>query len=128
MYDLFMDHFNLNDPGEIISWAYSGKQWSDIAALGLLVYQAADNGDVTANKIIEETSENIYKLIELTMNKMNNCNTVVLSGGNLTHENSKLRIKVEEKLKHEYPNIEIVQPTLDPAEASALLAKNYYLD
>eukprot|EP01129_Flabellula_baltica_P009928 TRINITY_DN4139_c0_g1_i1.p1 TRINITY_DN4139_c0_g1~~TRINITY_DN4139_c0_g1_i1.p1 ORF type:complete len:380 (+),score=89.16 TRINITY_DN4139_c0_g1_i1:50-1189(+) len=124
LYELFMKQNQLEHPSEIITWTYDGKEWSDIASLSKLVYQGVQSGDEVAISILKDTTNNITHMIDLTLNKMDHCDTVVLSGGNLTHENSKLAEMLVDSLKVTHPQIKVSLPTIDPAQAAAMLAKN----
>lgn len=51
---------------------------------------------------------------------------LVLAGGNLTHADSKLAALLSDKLKKEFPKAQITLPTVEIAEAGALLAINIF--
>jgi hypothetical protein len=51
---------------------------------------------------------------------------LVLAGGNLTHEGSKLAEKLVQRLNSEFPHANIKKPEVDPESAVALLAINKF--
>ena len=60
-----MEKHNLEEPGEIITWTYNDKKWSDIAALSVLVYEGVKQNDAVSENILKNTVENIGTLIKV---------------------------------------------------------------
>jgi hypothetical protein len=58
------------------------------------------------------------------MNFTNEKFPLVFAGGNLTHENSLLAAKLTEKIHLQIPQASISFPSVDAAEAMALLVNN----
>jgi hypothetical protein len=52
---------------------------------------------------------------------------LVLAGGNLTHEGSRLTELLKERLQRAYPRARISLPQVEASVAAALLAKNSFL-
>jgi len=123
-----LNHLGLSKPEDLIGWAYNeqDRSWQKFAALAPLAAQCSSKGDKIALQILDTAANNLTINIVtavkgLSMEK--EAFPLVLAGGNLTHDNSKLAELVTQKVKHELPNVTIVKPSVNPATAAALLAR-----
>jgi len=99
LYQMILKALNLNKAEDLIGWAYKDISWARFACLSKLVFQAAEEGDQVALRILDDTVNILCETIELTLNKTKLDKTVIVfAGGNLTHHNSILAKLLENKI------------------------------
>jgi len=124
-----LDQLHLKTCEELISWAYDEKDrsWSKFADLSPLAAKCAAKGDAVALNILDHAAEQLLITIGAVVSGLEMENEkfpLVLAGGNLTHQNSKLAHLLHDKAKSKYPNVDILYPSIDPAHAACLLVIN----
>lgn len=82
---LFMDHYGVERPDELINLIYGGSNpRMELAKTSQLVEQAATLGDVVANALIMQAVEDLLELADACLKKVQEPVPVVLAGGLLT--------------------------------------------
>lgn len=82
---LFMDHYGVERPDELISLIYGGSNpRMELAKTSQLVEQAATLGDPVANTLIMQAVEDLLELADACLKKVQEPVPVVLAGGLLT--------------------------------------------
>ncbi len=82
---LFMDHYGVERPDELISLIYGGSNpRKELAKTSQLVEQAATLGDPVANALIKQAVEDLLELADACLKKVQEPVPVVLAGGLLT--------------------------------------------
>ncbi|CAI8894002.1 glucosamine kinase [Brevibacillus sp. IT-7CA2] len=82
---LFMDHYGVVRPDELINLIYGGSNpRMELAKTSRLVEQAATLGDPVANALIMQAVENLLELADACLKKVQEPIPVVLAGGLLT--------------------------------------------
>jgi len=125
---LTLEHLKLDSAWDLIDWAYNEEKtsWARFAALSSILNVAAEQGDTEAHSILEDSAEGLLKSVRIVYGKagFEENFPVVLSGGNLTHNNGENIFAkiVKKKLQTQYPSAVILLPIMQPAEAAALLA------
>jgi N-acetylglucosamine kinase-like BadF-type ATPase len=130
MTQMVLKELNLESAWGLIDWCYGEAKFtfSKFAALARVVLEAAKQGDDVALTILDQKAESIVESIRIvaTRLKLGGAYKLVLSGGNLTHDDGKgiYASILKRKLAANHPNADIVFPSVDPAVAAALLAFN----
>jgi len=126
---LLLKELNLASAWDLIGWCYDGKfTFAKYAALSKCVFEAAKSGDAAALAIIHEKAQGLVDAARVVHGHVGLPErfTLVLAGGNLTHDdgNGIYAMTVKEKLRLAYPHATLALPSVEPAVAAALLAKN----
>ena len=121
-----IEFLRLDDPTQLIPWAYQDMEWSRIASVAPLAEQEARKGDKVAQEIVEKCSRRLAESVRPVWKALQfgDAFTVVLAGGILCHEGSLLGSNVKRLLEEEYPHSHVTFSKTSPSFAAALLAKN----
>jgi len=120
---LVCEELNITSVKKLIDWAYKDVSWARFASLSPLAFEAANECDQVATKILEENANSLLESIKLVYKKaqFNTKTPIVFSGGNITYDNAYSEI-LRKKLEKELPNLQVTLPTLSAPEAAAYLA------
>jgi len=122
MQNLLLQTHNINTPEELISEIY--KNNFDIASFAPLVLQAANQGDVTARKILEEEcDELLLHLAAIKRKLLLNTIEVSLVGSLISNPNFFSNL-LHERVKSKMPEIKITAPENNPAMGAVLYSIN----
>jgi N-acetylglucosamine kinase-like BadF-type ATPase len=121
----------LQNPQQLIPWVYNEKDqsWKKIAELAPLATKCAAEGDQVAQNILDRAAEQLLLSITSVAKglKMDEEEfPLVLAGGNLTHKDSRLAQLLSEKVKKALPKVKVLYPSVEIAEAAALLTINIF--
>lgn len=119
----------------MIPWVYEGQPWAKVAELSPLLTEALEENDPVAQSIITRAAEGLWVTCQRVTSSQNSVEalvhrlelttesfTLVLVGGNLTAEKSRLTLLMRQKISQHFPKAEIVFPSMEMAVASALIA------
>jgi len=124
-----LEELQLQSTEELIPWTYTQDKLnsSRFAALAPIVYKAASQKDQSACSILESQASMLLSTIN-TAHKMahfsSNDFSIVLSGGNLTHDdgNGIYSQMLRKKISEEFPEANVVLPQILPQLAASTLA------
>lgn len=98
---------HIEDIGGLIQYIYdSNRSKREIASLALLVAYAAEEGDVTALKIEKKAAQELYELVSCVISRMKNETRLAFAGSVLLN-NKRIQKELTEKIRNNYPKIEI---------------------
>jgi N-acetylglucosamine kinase-like BadF-type ATPase len=118
---------NLKHQDNLVKWSLSetgGLSKPVVAELAPLVFEAYNEGDKVAGKIIDLACKGVALTVKAVVKGLNmNQDTfkIVLSGGNFTHQPVYVE-KLRPQLKKVAPNAEAVMPKFEPVVGAILLA------
>jgi len=123
-----LQHLKLSQADDLIPWCYSSDrvEWARFADLAPLAAICAKKGDKVAQSIVDNAVHQLFITLsavirDLGLDKAETF-TVVLSGGNLTHEGSIYAQGIIAKIEEVYRNrAKVVFPKINPEKALALL-------
>ena len=119
---LLAEQKELDDQKKIISYTYGGDK-SRIAALALLVEQAAGQGDAVALAIIRDNAVKMTGLVGAVARQLDiKAGKVAMLGGLLEHD-TKLRETFVAEMGRQYPALTCTEPEQDAAAGALMLAK-----
>jgi N-acetylglucosamine kinase-like BadF-type ATPase len=129
MTDMVVKELKLEDAWGLIDWCYGDAfTFAKFAALAPIVLNAAKQGDDVALSILEQKAEAIVESIRIVAAKLQFPSnfSLVLAGGNLTHEDGKGLFSsiLQRKLRFAHPLANVVFPSVDPTVAAAQIALN----
>lgn len=119
--NLFLNEFKITSPEQLITDIY--KNNFDIASVSPIVFRAAEQGDKTANNILEFAADELVVHLRAIRKKIiSNKLNVAFIGGLIANENiysSMLRKKIAEEL----PDVKVIGAKYSPAFGAALIAE-----
>lgn len=119
---LLLRHFKRERPDELISLIY-GKEdvRSYIASAARLVFEAAEQQDSVAKKILTEAQSELFSLVEQAYHGLpeNASNMLVLNGG--LFQNTTFKMTLKASLKASFPELSIIEPSVS-SEVGAYMA------
>jgi len=127
-----LTHLQLDDPTQLITWAYSSKDWAHIAALAPFCLQAASEGDEVAMDIVATAAHQLAHSISVLKRKLFEdigafVLPIVLVGGLMESENILVDL-LEDKLRRDEPGCAIIHPTCDAAQGAAIMAQKCFIE
>lgn len=122
----FLEHLHVGTTDDLLTWAYKPHEWSDIASLAPLVFQAAERSDAVALSIVQHAVEELVGSIRGVIKKSGLADRagkfpLVLTGGALTHDSvlsRTLLAAIDQKLS----NAQIIVQTRSPCVGAAWIA------
>lgn len=114
-------HLGSDSPEELISYVYGGDK-SRLAALSVLVEQAASAGDEVACRILKDNAEQLADLACAVADCLGLRETEVAMTGGLLERDTGLRRETVLMLHKRRPDLSCVAPRQDAAGGAALLA------
>lgn len=122
--DKILTKLSLEDPTQIIGWAYKDYSWERFAALYPAVHEAAQEGDAVAVDILNRAANGLVACAAAVIRRaaFEDNFAMVLTGGVLLHEDSLVASKFCEKIMHLAPMSRITRAQLSPETAAAVLA------
>lgn len=115
------EELHLSTRQEIVSYVYGGDK-SGIAAVALLVEQAAADGDLVAIKILENNAAALEQLVKVVSGRLQMPQgELALLGGLLEHDTGLRRCFIA-RLGRQLPNIICTGASKTPHEGAALMA------
>ncbi|WP_017436148.1 N-acetylglucosamine kinase [Saccharococcus caldoxylosilyticus] len=115
---LLLQHFQFNSLEDLYNWVYS-EHYSvdDVAALTMVVEQGLNQGDEVSQKILDQASYELEKLLLVAISHVieetDNNFSLILQGGVLQN-NSYIRNKILKSLKRRYPNFNLLSTHREP--------------
>jgi N-acetylglucosamine kinase-like BadF-type ATPase len=116
---LLCEKMKIENPESMIGEVY--QKDFDIASVATVVIEAAEKGDEVAVGIISENVDDLMRHISAILKKMNKPVPLALTGSLLSNENIFSR-SFRNKLKEQFPQIEVMEPQFSSAVGAALLA------
>jgi N-acetylglucosamine kinase len=131
----FKTYLGLENIEDLVNVIYlSGWGVKEIAALAVIVDDAAAKGDKVANQIIEEAVKDLVLATSLVIDALNfspsskvmtaesNDTFEIVTVGSVWESKSKIRERFIDSLTKMYRNAKIITPRFEPAYGAALLA------
>jgi N-acetylglucosamine kinase-like BadF-type ATPase len=118
---LIEEKYSIKTADELITKIY--KENFDIASVAQVVLTAAENGDNTALKILNEESEELIQHIKTIMKQMNVDMLSISFTGSLISNKNIYSDMLRDKINTFLPTVKIVKPEHSPIEGAILLAK-----
>ena len=118
---LIQEKYSINTADELINKVY--KENFNIASTAQIVLTAAEIGDNTALKILNEESEELIQHIKIIMKQMNVSRLSISFAGSLISNKNIYSDMLRDKIKTSLPSVKIVKPEHSPVEGAILLAK-----
>jgi N-acetylglucosamine kinase-like BadF-type ATPase len=118
-----LGHLGLEQPQQLIDWAYGNIAWERFAALAPLAIRCAEEGDPVAEAIVEEAASGLAVAVQAVVEQLHLGQAafpLVLAGGNLRP--GFFQERVRQMLQAVAPNAHLIRPEVDPAVGAALLA------
>ncbi|WP_013323772.1 N-acetylglucosamine kinase [Gloeothece verrucosa] len=121
----FQQHLSLASLEDLVKTIYQ-KEWgvSEIASLAPLIDQVAVAGDLAAQKILEQTVNELVegtKIVKKTLFSESEIIEIVTSGS-VWQSQYPIRARFQALLEQHSPQIRVIQPRHEPAYGAALLA------
>eukprot|EP00877_Chromochloris_zofingiensis_P013812 jgi/Chrzof1/8685/Cz03g20140.t1 len=129
--DAILEHLQLQQPQDIIRWAYEApSDISRIASIAPVVVECAMANDAVAETILRHGVGELFRAVKTVTNRLG-LDTGPLPvpfklvlAGRMLEEGSLYAQFLIEVIRDQIPGAEVVYPTMEPAEAAALLAYN----
>ena len=119
--DLLSQEFSISSPEELITAVYSNN--FEIPSVTPLVFDAAESGDVTAQKILEDEADELLLHITAMRLKINvHILKISLIGSILTTPNY-FSYLFNEKIVRNFIDVKIIEPEKSPQYGAVLMAK-----
>ncbi len=120
--DMILNQLELNQPSDLVRWIYAAER-DEIAQLSQIVFEATKIGDLRAEKIINDAFSELACAVETVTSQLEFTHpfSIVLSGGNLTHQNI-LADKLGRWIEKTIIGGSVMFPKHDPAYGAVLLA------
>ncbi len=120
--DMILNKLKLNQPSDLVRWIYAAER-DEIAQLSQIVFETTKTGDLRAEKIINDASSELACAVETVVSQLEFTHPfgIVLSGGNLTHQNI-LADKLGRWIEKSIIGGSVIFPKYDPAYGAVLLA------
>ncbi len=122
--DRLLAHLGLDQPQQLVTWAYQDIAWERFAALAPLAIECAGAGDAVSQQIIAHGAEGLaiaVKAVVEGLNLQKEAIPLVLAGGMLRP--GPYQDAVRSRLNAYAPNADIIRPTVDPVIGAAMLAR-----
>lgn len=122
--DKFIQHLQLKSIEDLITVIYQHWGVKEIAKLASIVDQAASEGDLVANNIINHAAEELATATQVVIDSIfNNTEVIeVVTAGSVWQGKSQLREKYVSLIKERSPLVQVQMPLHEPAYGAALLA------
>ncbi|GBD87373.1 glucosamine kinase GspK [bacterium BMS3Abin03] len=124
--DLLADEFNIKTTDDLINKVY--KENIDIAAVAKLTLTAAESGDNSAIKILDDESNELMLHIKTILDKINSPDLKLTFAGSLLTNDNIYSKMLKEKIQSSFPAVKIVEPKHQPVEGAILIAKEMLND
>lgn len=118
-----LDFLHLEQPDQLVRWAYDDIAWARFAQLAPLASECAARGDPTALAILEQGAADLALAVETVAQRLGLAEMnfpLVTAGNNLRP--GRLLDSLKLRLQTSLPHAEIVQPVVEPVMGAALLA------
>ncbi|XP_065851092.1 uncharacterized protein [Euphorbia lathyris] len=123
----------LFSPDELIGWAYADPSWARIAALVPVVVSCAEAGDEVANRILQDSVQELALSVKAVVQRLGLCGKdgnssfpLVMVGGVLeANKRWDIGKEVINCISRDYPGAVSIRPKVEPAVGAALLAWNF---
>lgn len=118
-----LDFLHLEQPDQLVRWAYDDITWARFAQLAPLASDCAARGDPAALAIVEQGAADLAVAVETVARRLGLAETafpLVTAGNNLRP--GRLLDSLKQRLQTSLPHAQIVQPQVEPAMGAALLA------
>ncbi len=119
--NLLQKEFHILTQDDLITQIY--RNHFDIASVARLVFQAADQGDLQARKIISEELEELLSHIRTMEKKIGVQNLEVSLIGSMIAKDNVFSRMLREKIKTVFPNVRLKEAKCSPAFGAVLLAQ-----
>ena len=123
--DKILKTLNLENPERLVNWSLSeGIQKNNVAALSPYVFEAFNEGDAAAEKIIDKSVSEMVDMVGAAAKAMgitNDAFNIVLAGGNFGHQ-PKFVEKLSQQLKPVCPNAKAGLPHFEPIVGAVIMA------
>ena len=119
---LLLRHFDQKDEGELIPLIYGEKDVrSYVASAAPLVFEAAEQQDKVAKRILREARADLFSLVEQGYHDLpeNAAKVLVLNGG--LFQNTQFKLALKKMLKRSFSHLKIIEPSVS-SEAGAYMA------
>lgn len=124
--DVLKEYFGVSSTRQIIDVIYSeGTKKDFIAGYGAEIGKLADNGDVTAQEIIEGEAFSLADTVMSLLDEIGNVRTLALYGGVFTHCKAFKESFCEDVLLH-FPETKIEILTVSPEIGALNIARGLY--
>ncbi len=117
---LLSQKFNINDQNSLIDEVYSNN--FDIPSVAPLVIEAAENGDIKAQEIIDKEVSELLLHIKPALGKIKTRPLKLALIGSLIDKENYYSQKFRSKLKEKFPEVEITSPKYPPEIGAVLKA------
>ncbi|OAY57353.1 N-acetyl-D-glucosamine kinase isoform X1 [Manihot esculenta] len=130
-----LQELDLCSPDELIGWTYADPSWARIAALVPVVVSCAEAGDEVANKILQDSVEELALSVKAVVQKLDLCGEdgnasfpLVMVGGVLeANKRWDIGKEVVNCISEDYPGALPIRPKVEPAVGAALLGWNFFM-
>ncbi|XP_077243873.1 actin-like ATPase superfamily protein isoform X1 [Tasmannia lanceolata] len=130
-----LNMLGLASPDELIGWTYADPSWARIAALVPVVVSCAEAGDQVANKILQDSVQELAASVKAVVQRLGLCGEdekdsfpLVMVGGVLeANKNWDIGKEVVNCISKVYPGACPIRPKVEPAVGAALLAWNFLM-
>jgi N-acetylglucosamine kinase-like BadF-type ATPase len=99
------------------------KEKLDVASVAKIVIEAAEEGDLIAEDILDEEADELILHIKSLMNKIQTNNLNVAFSGSLIDNKNFYSDLLKNKIKATLPNVKVVKPANPPVSGAILFAK-----
>ncbi|KAJ9147117.1 hypothetical protein P3X46_029315 [Hevea brasiliensis] len=125
----------LRSPDELIGWTYADPSWARIAALVPVIVSCAEEGDEVADKILQDSVEELALSVKAVVQKLGLCGEdgnasfpLVMVGGVLeANKRWDIGKEVVSCISRDYPGALPIRPKVEPAVGAALLGWNFFM-
>ncbi|ONI46628.1 hypothetical protein AN643_01505 [Candidatus Epulonipiscioides saccharophilum] len=124
---LVLNYFEIEDEREIVRKIYQPNiNKGEIADIAKLIQIAYENKDMVAMKIIDESVDELYNMVATSIRKLNfeEKFVSVIINGSVIIKNKAIREKFSNKLKQNYPKIEVKKLDKSAAYGAVIIAHN----
>lgn len=124
--DLMLGHLKLERPDQLLGWIRDIQaNKAEIAALSRFVHQAANEGDATANEILQTEAEELAEIVEAVAKRLfaegQQNYEVIVAGGNLRKADGYFEM-FGGALAKRLPGIWVARPRKEPVDGAVILA------
>jgi N-acetylglucosamine kinase-like BadF-type ATPase len=123
--EIFQANLQLTNIEELVEVVYRrGNSVTDIAAIAPLVHNAAKNGDVVANHIIDEAVLELVEATTVVVHELfsTESSPEIVTVGSVWKGESNIHLRFEQSLLKRFPQVKVIFPRYEPAFGAALLA------
>jgi N-acetylglucosamine kinase-like BadF-type ATPase len=119
--ELLNAKMNSSSSTSIINEVY--KEKLDVASVAKIVIEAAEEGDMIAENILDEEADELVLHIKSLMNKFQTDNLNVAFSGSLIDNKNFYSDLLKQKIKSTLPKVIVVKPSSTPVSGAILFAK-----